>query len=156
MSNRASQDRDANRHVRRTATTGAPGRRAGVARLAGPAMPAKNRRGKLSDALKAEARSLRAQGVSLREIGRRIGVVHSGVYALLKQGDAPKPRRWGKRSGHCAYCEGPVILTQGSETRLVCERCSARASEILTIWSRERGDVEETLPPNLRKYSLSG
>lgn len=51
---------------------------------------------------------------------------------------APKMRlnrsRWGKRCGRCAYCEGPVILAQGSDTRLVCGMCSARAAELLTVY----------------------
>ena len=114
------------------------------ARSSAPA-PANGRR-KLTDQLKEEIRALHAQGVSLREIGKRVGIVHSGVYALLKQDRAPKPRRWSRRYSNCGYC-GDQIAVGGSVTRSVCERCTDRLCP--TIW--RAGDPIEALPENLRR-----
>lgn len=120
---------------------------------AAAAQPAKaaarpaNKRGKLTDALKEEVRELHAQGISLREIGRRVGIVHSGVFALLRQRGAPKPRRWSRRYSNCGYCGAPIPVS-GSVTRSTCERCTDRLCP--TIW--RAGDPIQALPKNLLRY----
>jgi NADH pyrophosphatase NudC (nudix superfamily) len=108
--------------------------------------PANGRR-KLTDQLKEEIRALRSQGVSLRTIAKRVGIVHSGVYALLRRDSAPKSSRWSRRYSNCGYC-GDQIAVGGSVTRSVCERCTDRLCP--TIW--RAGDPIEALPQNLHRY----
>jgi hypothetical protein len=83
--------------------------------------------------------------------------VLGGVYKrVAPKRVAPKRvRQWGKRYSQCIYCRGDVPV-EGQATRGVCITCADRASELLTVWDRTRGDTPDTLPPNLRKYSLQG
>ena len=107
-----------------------------------------NRRGKLTDDLKDEIRALRARGVSLREIGKRVGIVHSGVYALLRGDGAPqRSHRSRQRFSKCCRCWAPLPVS-GMATRGFCDPCAETLCP--SIW--RAGDPPEQLPANLRKY----
>jgi hypothetical protein len=91
------------------------------------------------------------QGRRISSIARTYKVSCNAIRKVLGLTRKP-PGGGGRRArSHCDFC-GDEVLVQASTFRAMCGRCSARASEILTIWSRERGDTEETLPRNLRPY----
>ncbi len=91
-----------------------------------------------------------AAGESYSSIGRVFGASHSAVRAIIR-GEAYK-RGWGtRRQSFCAFCRGPVRV-EANATRLICDACSGRAADLLTVYDRDKGIGE--VPDNLKRRYL--
>lgn len=109
-----------------------------------------------------EAARLRAAGLEVAEIGARLGVKRSTVYAYLEDPDGAKARRRRARYvGACEDCGAPTDGSRGpGKARRRCAACAAERSKAERWWTRERvlaalDEMEDFYGEPVRAYHVN-